>query len=309
MNINKPKFWDKKISLISIILLPISFFYIFLIFLKKKIVITKNLNLPIICVGNVYVGGTGKTPLSMLLSSELEKAGKRTCIIRKFYKSHSDEYKLIRNYTENLIVNKSRIDGIKEAKKLNYEIAVLDDGFQDTSIKKNLNIICFNSEQLLGNGLVLPSGPLRENLSSIKNADIIVINGSKKKNFEDKLLEINKDLEIFYSFYKPINLEKFRNKRLLAIAGIGNPNNFFKLLEENNLEIEKKMIFPDHYKFSKSEILNIVSEAKKYNYHIVMTEKDYHKISHYKIKSIYCLKVSLMIKDLDKLINKLNKIC
>ena len=116
MKINKPKFWDKKISLISVILLPISFFYIFLKFLKKKIVITKKVDLPIICVGNIYIGGTGKTPLSILLSTEFEKIGKRACIIRKFYKGHSDEYNLIRNYTERLIVNKNRIDGVKEAK-------------------------------------------------------------------------------------------------------------------------------------------------------------------------------------------------
>ncbi len=308
MKVNKPKFWDKKISLISVILLPISFFYIFLTFLKKKIVITKKVDLPIICVGNIYIGGTGKTPLSILLSTEFEKIGKRACIIRKFYKGHTDEYNLIRNYTERLIVNKNRINGVKEAKKSNYEIAILDDGFQDTSIKKNLNIICFNSEQLIGNGLVLPSGPLRENLSSIKNADIIVINGSKRKNFENKLLEINKNLEIFYSFYKPINLEKFKNKKLLAIAGIGNPDNFFKLLEKNNLEIEKKIVFPDHYKFSESEILSIVSEAKKNNYHIIMTEKDYCKVSHFKIKNIDCLKVSLIINNVDELISRLNKI-
>ena len=106
MEINKPKFWDNKIGLISIILLPISFIYTFLILLKKKITISKKINLKIICVGNIYIGGTGKTPTSILLFNELAKIGKKPAIIRKLYKNHSDEYKLIKNYTEKLIVKK-----------------------------------------------------------------------------------------------------------------------------------------------------------------------------------------------------------
>ena len=78
-----------------------------------------------------------------------------------------------------------------------------------------------------------------ERLSSLKKADIVIINGEKDKIFEDKILKINNNLKIFYSFYKPINIDEFKNKRLLAIAGIGNPENFFDLLKKNNLNIEK----------------------------------------------------------------------
>ena len=85
---------------------------------------------------------------------------------------------------------------------------------------------------MIGNGLILPSGPLRESLSSLKNAEIIIINGEKVKNFEEKILNINNELEIFYSYYEPLNIEKFRNKKLLALAGIGNPKNFFHLIEK-----------------------------------------------------------------------------
>lgn len=308
MEINKPKFWDNKIGLISIILLPISFIYTFLILLKKKITISKKINLKIICVGNIYIGGTGKTPTSILLFNELEKIGKKPAIIRKLYKNHSDEYKLIKNYTEKLIVKKNRIEGLLEAEKLKCDTAILDDGFQDYTIKKDLNIICFNSEQLIGNGMVLPSGPLRENLSSLKNANIIIINGSKNKSFEKKLLNINKNLKIFYSFYKPLNLDQFKNKKLLALAGIGNPKNFFKIIEENNLKIDKKLIFPDHHTFSETEIQNLIVETEKNNYQIVMTEKDYFKISHLKLKKIGCLKVSLVIDKIEMLIDELKKI-
>ena len=308
MEINKPKFWDNKIGLKSIILLPISLIYNFLILLKKKITITKKIDLPIICVGNIYIGGTGKTPTSLLLSNELEKLGRSPAIIRKLYKNHSDEYNLIRNYTEKLIIKKTRVEGVLEAKRLNYDLAILDDGFQDYSIKKDLSIICFNSQQLIGNGLVLPSGPLRENLSSLKKANIIIINGSKNKNFEEKLLNINKNLKIFYSFYKPLNLEQFKDKNLLAIAGIGNPNNFFKLIEENNLKIGKKIIYPDHYSFSRSEIQSFVNKAEENNYQIIMTEKDYYKISHLGFREINYLRVELIIDNIDKLADELNKV-
>ena len=105
--------------------------------------------------------------------------GKRTAILRKFYKSHVDEYNLIKSNFKNLILNKNRINGIFEAVKVGYDCIVLDDGFQDYKIKKSLNIICFNNNQKLGNGFVIPAGPLRENLKSLKDAQIILINGKK----------------------------------------------------------------------------------------------------------------------------------
>ena len=105
----------------------------------------------------------------------------------------------------------------------------------------------------------------------------MIINGSRNKIFEEKILNINKKLEIFYSFYKPVNLEKFKNKKLFAIAGIGNPKNFFKLLEENNLDVYKKLIFPDHYQFTKEEMKKLLKMQRK-DCQIIMTEKDFTKL-------------------------------
>ena len=124
-----------------------------------------------------------------------------------------------------------------------------------------MSIACFHQNQLVGNGLILPSGPLRENLSVLKNIDIILINGNKIPSFEEKLLKINKNLEIYYSYYKPININQFENQDLLAVAGIANPENFFMLLEENNLNVKEKIILPDHYRFTKIEIQNIIDDA------------------------------------------------
>jgi len=308
MKLSKPKYWYKKNSFFSVLLLPITLITLIVIFFKKKLSIAIKFKLPIICVGNIYIGGTGKTPTSILLSKELTKLGKKPVILRKYYKNHKDEHKLIKNGFKNLILDKNRVEGVRKAEKEEYDSVILDDGLQDYKISKDLKIVCFNQKQLIGNGLVLPSGPLRENLNTLKNANIILINGKKDKNFEKLILSINLNLEIFYSQYKPYNLDEFRNKKLLAIAGIGNPENFFQLLEENNLFIEKKLIFPDHYRFTKNEIQNIVEKAKIKNYQIVMTEKDYFKIKDFNIDKIGYLKVSLEIEEKNKLIEKIRKI-
>ena len=306
MKINKPKFWSKKTSFISILLLPITFLYLFLFFLKKKITKSNTFKVPIICVGNIYIGGTGKTPISIHLANELSKLGKKPVILRKYYKDHDDEYNLIQKSFKNLILNSNRTSGLKEAEQLKYKVVILDDGFQDHSIKKNFNIICFNQKQLIGNGFVLPSGPLRENLSSLTQADVVIINGNQDKNFEDKILNINKNLNIFYSYYKPVNLEEFKNKKLLALAGIGNPENFFEMIEGNSLKVEKKLVYPDHYKFSKDEILKIIDEAKNNNYKLIMTEKDYFKIKNFNLNNIEYLKIELKIENQEKLIEIIN---
>jgi len=310
MKFNKPKFWDKKYSFFSIILLPVSLVVLLLISLKKKFTKSIKFDVPIICFGNIYIGGTGKTPSAIFLANELFKLGKNPVILRKYYESHVDEYNLIKKKFNNLILDRNRADGLKKAKIGGFDSVILDDGFQDYKIKKDLNIVCFNHNQLVGNGLILPAGPLRESLGSLINANLVLINGSKDNDFEQKILSINKNLQIFYSHYKPTNIDQFINKKLLAISGIGNPENFFKLAKEHGLRIEKKIIFPDHYEFNEKEIKNIVKEAKDKNYQIIMTEKDFFKINHFDIDNdeIKYIKLSLEIKEREKFIKAVTKI-
>jgi tetraacyldisaccharide 4'-kinase len=305
MKLNKPKYWNKKYSFISILLVPFTLLVLLVIFIKKKITKEIKFTVPIICIGNIYIGGTGKTPTSILLAKDLLKFGKNPVILRKFYKNHIDEHNLIKKKFRNLILCQNRADGVRNAEQKNYDSVILDDGFQDYKIKKDLNILCFNQRQLVGNGLVFPSGPLRERLSSLKTAHIILINGNKDFEFEQKILNINKNLEIFYSTYKPMNLEKLKDKKLLAIAGIGNPDNFFQLMIENGLDIKERLIFPDHYEFTEVEIQNIKKEAKNKNYQIIMTEKDYFKIKDFNNDGIEYLKVSLEISGKERLVKKI----
>ena len=306
MKLIKPKFWDHK-NLISLSLFPLSLIIQLVIFFKKRFTKVSNFKIPIVCIGNIYVGGTGKTPLAILVSKELSKIGKKPAIIRKYYKDHKDEHSLIKENFNYLILNSNRVGAIQEAENKNFDIAILDDGFQDYKIKKNLSIICFNSN-FEGNGFVIPAGPLRENLSSIKNAQIMIINGYKNLKFEKKILDINNNIDIYYSKYIAIDYDKFNQKELLVITGIGNPENFLKLLNNHNLKIAKKYIYPDHYNFSKEEVDNFINEAKKNGYQIICTEKDFHRIKVYDIKEIDYLKVELVLEKKERLIKKIQSI-
>tara|TARA_B100000959_G_scaffold144016_1_gene151158 strand:- start:122 stop:592 length:471 start_codon:yes stop_codon:yes gene_type:complete len=153
--------------------------------------------------------------------------------------------------------------------------------------------------------MTLPSGPLRESINAIKKTQIVLINGNKNELFEKKILSVSNKVKIFYSKYIPTNIEEFKNKKLFAFAGIGNPNNFFKLLTENNLSIHKKVSFPDHYEFSKSEIQKMIDESLKNNFQLITTEKDYFRIRNYGFKNIKFLKITLEILEKDKLINQI----
>ena len=303
--LNKPEFWNKKKSFVSFLLIPFSLLIIFFIFIKKKIINEKTFEIPIICIGNIYIGGTGKTPTSILIAKELQKRGRNPVILRKFYKNHKDEYDLIKNKVKNLIINKNREKGILEAIRMNYDLVILDDGFQDNKIKKNFNIICFNQKQLIGNGRVIPAGPLREKLNSLKNANVVLINGEKDPLFENKILKINKNLEIYYSSYVPERIIDYKNKSFFALTSIGNPINFFNLLSKSKVNVIKKIAYPDHYVFSDSEKENIINEARKKNCQIIMTEKDFTKFKKYENENINNFKIRLKIENEQKLLNKI----
>ena len=305
MKFLKPKFWEKTNSLISILLLPISFFLQILLKLQRAFVSENSFKIPIICVGNIYLGGTGKTPLCIWIAKEMINVKKKPAIVKKYYIQHKDEQNLIEENTGLLFMNSNRSKAILEAERLGSDVAILDDGFQDLSIKKDLNILCCNSKQLAGNRMTFPSGPLREKLDAIKKAKIILINGEKNIKFENIIFDITKKNNIFYSKYSLLNIEQFKGKKIFAFAGIGNPNNFFDLLNENNLDVQKKLSFPDHYEFSKLELQKMIDQSIKNNFEIITTEKDYYRIKKFNFKKINYLKVKLNILEKEKFMKQI----
>lgn len=307
MKFKKPGFWQKKESFISLILLPFSFFLLMLIWFKKKISNEKKFNLPVLCIGNIYIGGTGKTPLSIFIAKELQKIEKKPVIIKKFYDEHNDEHLLIKKNNIPLITKKNRKDAILSADN-KFDLVILDDGFQDFKIKKNMSVLCFHSNQLIGNGRLFPSGPLRESLNALQRAEMVLINGKKNVNFENKLYGINQKLKIFYSRYNLINIQKYKDKNILAFAGIGNADNFFDLLRSNNLKVKHSISFPDHYNFKKNEIIKIVEKAKNTDCTILTTEKDFLRIEKYNFSEINSCPVELEILEKEKFIKSIKAV-
>ena len=302
MNFKKPKFWDDAgLSFWSLILYPFSIIFLLVSLLVRLFKVEKKFPIPIICVGNIYVGGTGKTPLALEIFKIIKSNEKNPGFIKKDYDYLYDEIQMLKKIGETF-TNKNRKKAISSLILSGHDIAILDDGFQDTSIKKDFSILCFNSNQLIGNGFIIPSGPLREKISSIKKADCIFINGSKNLEFENKIKEINKNIKIFYSKYKIVNLDKFKNKKIVAFAGIGNPSNFFKLLKENNINIKKTYSFPDHHKYSKKDYDYLI-KLKEQNTLIVTTEKDYSRINDKMKKSFDYVEVNLEIENKNEFIN------
>tara|TARA_Y100000741_G_C17940684_1_gene431663 strand:- start:71 stop:544 length:474 start_codon:yes stop_codon:yes gene_type:complete len=153
--------------------------------------------------------------------------------------------------------------------------------------------------------MTFPSGPLRENINSVKRAQIILINGENDVSFERKIFNISKQTKIFYSRYILTNIESLKNKKLFAFAGIGNPENFFRLLNKSNLNVKKKFIFPDHYKFKKFEIKKMIDESLENDLKLVTTEKDYARIKEYGFKNIQEIKVKLEVQNKDLFINEI----
>ena len=307
MKLKKPLFWSKNNNLFSFILFPFSLLIQLLFFFKNIFLKPKKISIPVICVGNIYLGGTGKTPLSIEIVRILKKFNMAPVLVKKFYTDQFDEIDLINSKNIEIIKNSSRYIALKEAEERGFKSVVLDDGFQDHSIYKDLSILCFNEKQLIGNGFTIPAGPLREPLSALRRSKIILINGKKNEDFENKIKSINNEINIFYSKYIAQNSHKFLNENILAFAGIGNPENFFDLLKENNINVEKQISFPDHYNYSQKELDKLLKISRENNLKLLTTEKDFFRIKHFNITDVDYLTIKLEIINEDLFEKELRK--
>ena len=306
MKLKKPKFWNSsKFSFWIILFFPISILFLLFSYIKK-LQSPKNFSVPIICVGNIYLGGTGKTPLASEIFKITKSLGKNPAFVKKYYDYLEDEITMLKKIGTTFF-SKNRTKAIESLIENKNDLAILDDGFQDFSINKNLSIICFNQKQWIGNGFVIPSGPLRERLSAMKRADCIVINGQADIKIENEIHKENKNIKIYYSKYRPLDINKFKNKTIIAFAGIGNPKNFFDLLRENNLLLKEVFYYPDHYNFSKTELDILINKAKVNNAILLTTDKDYSRIDDNYKKNIEFLKIELEIENKSSFIELIKK--
>ena len=309
MKLKKPNFWDyKKPNFLSYLLLPLTIPIIlnnFYLNNKKK----NTDNIKKICVGNIYVGGTGKTPLSIKLCQTLNNLSFKTAIIKKFYSDQIDEQKLLSEKNK-LYCFDNRKKSVSFAIKDNIEVVIFDDGLQDKSINYDLQFVCFNSEKWIGNGCLIPAGPLREKIDSISKYDAIFLNGNEEDTLEQKKIirKYNSNIKIFETYYSPINMDKLNlEDKYVIFSGIGNPDSFKKTLLKNKINIIKEVNFPDHYQYTTKDIDKIKVFAKNLNAKILTTKKDYIKIEKKDTYGIDFLEIDIIIKNENELIEFIKK--
>ncbi len=294
-------------SLVSLLLLPLSAVFLLISFIRKTLyqfnfLKSFKLKIPVIVVGNITSGGTGKTPLIIYLANELKKNGYRPGIISRGYGSKTegvmevsqksdvaeagDEPMLIQKHTHlPVFVSKDRVLAAKALVKkyAKTDVILSDDGIQHYRLRRDLEVLVIDGTRKFGNGYLLPAGPLREFRSKLKTVDAIVCN-HKKVIDGSYLMKYKGHLLINLKTNKKIHLNNLSLKNIHAIAGIGNPDRFFDYLKTYNI-LFSSSVFQDHYKFSKKDFRDMNDK------NIIMTEKDAVKCQQFSRNNFWYLPV------------------
>ena len=258
----------------------------------------------VISVGNLTVGGTGKTPLVVWLCRLMQQRQRRCAILTRGYKSQkkgelSDEPALLaaRCPDVNVVVNPDRVAGAKQAiGEHGAEVLLLDDGFQHRRLARDLDIVAIDATLPFGHGRLLPAGLLREPVAGLRRANAVVITRcdqvSEKSlaQIEGQVHRINPDVTIATAVHAPVNaatsrgteigLEELRGKRVYAFCGLGNPEAFFDTVRHVGCVLVGHRRFDDHYAYTSECLSEIREQAATYDVdYIVTTQKDWTKIA------------------------------
>ena len=305
-------------------LLPLTIFYYLItiirkVFYKIGVFKTNYFNTPIIVIGNLTVGGTGKTPLCIWLCKYLQNSGIKVGVVSGGYKASSKDPMIVNSESDPFVVgdeacliynetsanvasggNRVRATELLE-KTFKNDIIIHDDGLQHFALDRFLEILLIDNDKMLGNSLLLPSGPLRESKSKINNVDILVINNSENENVPS--IKNSNDSVINSATSKEMTFRSFKNKTIHLVTGIASVNTIIKNLKENNIIFDMHD-YPDHYRFTGEE-LNFND-----NKPIFITSKDYVKLKKIRNKNLWVInhKINPNDKFKSKLNNKLKEI-
>ncbi|MCF6204182.1 MAG: tetraacyldisaccharide 4'-kinase [Methylococcaceae bacterium] len=281
--------WYKEMY-ISSALTPLSMLYDdvmrFRHFLYEKGIYKKTkLSVPVIIVGNITVGGTGKTPLTLWLARFLIVEGFKPGIISRGYGGNSETWPIwVDSQSKPEIVGDEAVlmarradcpmvvgpERVKSAQMLldksDCDVIISDDGLQHYALERDIEIAVIDGERRFGNGYTLPCGPLREPISRLQNVDLIIVNGVAEEENEFSMA-IEGDVVVNLVTKEEKLLNQFRKSSCHALAGIGNPNRFFDMLEQEGISIESHS-FQDHHQFTEEDIS--FNDDKL----VLMTEKD-----------------------------------
>jgi len=288
----EPAFWHRPSSWISLLLTPLGALY-GLVAAKRLQREGLDAGIPVLCVGNYHVGGAGKTPAVLALAKVLRDFGETPVVLSRGYGGRlrgpvkvdperhvaedvGDEPLMLARSVP-VVVARDRIEGVALARSQAATVILMDDGFQNPAIAKDASLIVIDSHRGLGNGRVLPAGPLRAPLSpqlDRTDALIVVGEGTAAETVAAVIAAQDKPVLSAQLRADDASVAELRGKRVLAFAGIGDPERFFRTLRAAGIEVVAERAFPDHHLFSQSEIEGLIMDAKAGALTPVTTEKD-----------------------------------
>ena len=317
-----PRFWYSNATgakILAALLSPLATLYGVGVALRQKRWKPIQAHAKIVCIGNLTLGGTGKTPIAIALAELVSRGGARVVFLSRGYKGrlagpvgvdlthHSaadvgDEPLLLAR-TAPTIVSRDRAAGAVMADAMGAEIVIMDDGHQNNALQKDFSFIVFDAAAGFGNGYLFPAGPLREPIESgLARTDAAIIVGEGTfhlSGFEGP---------IFQARLMPSEREAIKGKKLLAFSGIGRPEKFFATLREMGGEICASRSFADHHFYSENEIRKLTEEAESHNAQLVTTEKDFVRIAEHQRDGIFPLPVRAEFKNSRALASVLKKL-
>jgi tetraacyldisaccharide 4'-kinase len=288
----EPDFWHRPSSLISLLLTPLGALY-GMVAARRLQREGLDAGIPVLCVGNYHVGGAGKTPAVLALTRLLRDLGETPVVLSRGYGGRlrgpvkvdpgrhvaadvGDEPLMLAR-TVPVMVARDRINGVALAKSQGATVILMDDGFQNPAIAKDASLIVIDSDRGLGNGRVLPAGPLRAPLPpqlDRTDALIVVGDGTAAGAVAAAIAAQKKPVLSAHLRADDASVASLRGKRVLAFAGIGDPARFFGTLRTSGIEIVRERAFADHHPFSQAEIETLIAEARRDGLTLVTTEKD-----------------------------------
>ena len=295
------------------LLIPFSIFFYCLSSLKKYLykngfLKTIKIKVPVLIIGNITLGGTGKTSLALDLVEKFLRKGLKPAIISRGYRGSAnnitevfessdvsavgDEALLIKTKSKiPVFIGKDRANVAKILLKKHPETSIIisDDGLQHHRLARDYEIIVVDSQRQFGNGLIFPAGPLRECISKLKQVDAVVYKSTNSNSSFYQMKYITKHFKNLLT-NKTTIFKGIQDKKIVAITAIGNPESFFSTLEGYDLEF-KKVTYNDHYLFNKNDFI------KYEDYNIVMTEKDAIKCQKFAMNNFWVLPLETKVDE------------
>ena len=308
-----PAFWYAAPGTMASVLGPFASLYALGGGLKNRSIRPQRAAVPVICVGNLVAGGTGKTPVALALASLLDDrqiafltrgyGGSEAGPVKiEAYRHRADQVgdeALLLARAATTWVAHDRVAGARAASTAGAEIIIMDDGFQNPSLIKDFSLIVADGADGFGNGRLVPAGPLREPVAAgFARADALVIVGEDKTGIAGNL---HPDYPVLAARLAPTPEAEFvAGKRVVAIAGIGRPEKFFATLRDMDCTVAAHHAFADHHRYSVPEIMNICVEAAALDAIVVTTEKDWVRLPNHTKSMVQTVPVTLEWQDEDR---------